>query len=212
MRSMPVERIWGAGAKAREKFKKYGYKTCDDIYRVSERRLCSIFGKAFGGFLYRAVRGQAAAAFDDVRGFRAMSAEHTVDYDIYDEFAIETAIMKICNSLMYRLLDCRWRSRTVFIKIRYEDFSTESARETSERAVGTMNDLFERVCALFHRKYKRGRGIRLVGAGLLNLETDGVCTGELFDFEDERKKKLEKCIHEINKRFPAAAIKKARLL
>ena len=141
-----------------------------------------------------------------------MSAEHTFDYDIYDEFAVETAIMKICNTLMYRLLDCRWQSRTVFIKIRYEDFSTESAQETSERAVGTMNDLFERVCALFHRKYKRGRGIRLIGAGLMNLEMDGICAGELFDFEEERKKKLEKCIHEINKKFPNAAIKKARLL
>ena len=46
----------------------------------------------------------------------------------------------------------------------------------------------------------------------MNLETDGVCPGELFDFEDERKKKLEKCIHEINKKFPSAAIKKARLI
>jgi DNA polymerase-4 len=212
MRSLPVDKIWGAGRKAQEKFGKYGYKTCDDIYRVSEQRLRSIFGKAFGSFLYRAVRGQEAASFDDLRGSRSMSAEHTFDYDIYDEFAIETAIMKICNKLMYRLLDCRWQSRTVFVKIRYEDFLTESAQETSERAVGTMNDLFERVCALFHRKYKRGRGIRLIGAGLMNLETAGLSPGELFDFEDERKKKLEKCIHEINKKFPNAAIRKARLI
>ncbi|MDR2444632.1 MAG: DNA polymerase IV [Spirochaetaceae bacterium] len=212
MRSLPVDKIWGAGGKSQEKFKKYGYKSCDDIYKVPEQRLCSIFGKAFGSFLYRAVRGQAAASFDDVRGSRSISAEHTFDYDMYDEFAVETAIMKICNTLMYRLLDCRWQSRTVCIKIRYEDFSTESAQETSERTVGTMNELFERVCALFHRKYKRGRGIRLIGAGLMNLETDGVSTGELFEFEDERKKKLEKCIHEINKKFPNAAIKKARLV
>jgi DNA polymerase-4 len=212
MRSLPVEKIWGAGGKTREKFKKYDYKTCDDIYKISEQRLCSIFGKSFGNFLYRAVRGQAAESFDDVRGSHSISAEHTFPYDIYDEFAVETAIMKICNTLMYRLLDCQWQSRTVFIKIRYEDFLTESAQETSEHAVGTMNDLFERVCTLFHRRYKRGRGIRLIGAGLMNLETAGSYPGELFDFEDERKKKLEKCIHEINKKFPAAAVKKARLI
>jgi DNA polymerase-4 len=109
------------------------------------------------------------------------------------------------------MLDSRWQSRTVCIKIRYEDFSTESARETSEHPVSTMNDLFERVCALFHRKYRRGRGIRLIGAGLMNLETSGY-PGELFEFENERKIKLEKCIHEINKKFPSAAIKKARLI
>ncbi|MDR2343505.1 MAG: DNA polymerase IV [Spirochaetaceae bacterium] len=212
MRSLPVDRIWGAGRKAQEKFKKYGYKTCDDIYKISEQRLCSVFGKAFGIFLYRAVRGQAAASFDDIRGSRSISAEHTFDYDMYDGFAVETALMKICNTLMYRLLDLDWQSRTVFIKIRYEDFSTESAQETSEHPVGTMSDLFERVCALFHRKCKRGIGIRLIGAGLMNLETAGSSAGELFEFEDERKKKLEKCIHEINKKFPEAAIKKARLI
>ncbi|MDR3355728.1 MAG: DNA polymerase IV [Spirochaetaceae bacterium] len=212
MRSLPVDKIWGAGWKAREKFRKYGLKTCDDIHGISEQRLSSLFGKAFGKFLYRAVRGQAAEAFDDTRRSRSISAEHTFDYDMYDEFAVETAIMKICNTLMYRLLDSRRQSRTVFVKIRYGDFSTESAQETSEHAVGTMNDMFERVCALFRRKYRRGMGIRLIGAGLMNLEADGATPAELFDFEDDRKKKLEKCIHEINKKFPAAAIKKARLI
>ncbi|MDR2803507.1 MAG: DNA polymerase IV [Treponema sp.] len=211
MRSLPVEKIWGAGKKAREKFKRYGYKTCDDIYKISEQTLRSIFGESFGNFLYRAVRGQAAAAFDEVRGPRSMSAEHTFEYDIYDQFAIETAIMNICNKLMFRLLDCQWHSKTVFIKIRYSDFLTESAQETSDHEIVTMNGLFERVCGLFHRKYKRGMGIRLIGAGLMNIETASA-SAELFDFEDERKKKLEKCIHEINKKFPKSVVKKARLI
>jgi DNA polymerase-4 len=131
---------------------------------------------------------------------------------MYDQFAVETAIMKICNTLMYRLLDGGLESRTVCLKIRYEDFSTESARETSEHPVSTMNDLFDRLCSLFHRKYKRDRGIRLIGAGLINLEDSKCSSGELFEFEDERKIKLEKCIHEINKKFPSSAIKKARLI
>ncbi|MDR0663880.1 MAG: DNA polymerase IV [Spirochaetaceae bacterium] len=212
MRSLSVDKIWGAGNKAQAKFKKYGYKTCDDIYKIPLQRLCSVFGKAFGDFLYRAVRGEAASSFDYIRGARSISAEHTFGFDMYDQFAVETAIMKICNTLMYRLLDSRLESRTVSLKIRYEDFSTETARETSEHPVCTMNDLFDRLCALFHRKYKRGRGIRLIGAGLMNLENAECSSGELFEFEDERKIRLEKCIHEINKKFPRAAIKKARLI
>jgi DNA polymerase-4 len=212
MRSLPAGKIWGAGGKAQAKFKKYGYKTCDDIYKISSQRLCSVFGNAFGAFLYRAVRGEDTASFDHIRGSRSISAEHTFEFDMYDQFAVETAIMKICNTLMYRLLDGRLESRTVSLKIRYEDFSTETARETSEHPVSTMNDLFDRLCSLFHRKYKRGRGIRLIGAGLMNLANAECSTGELFEFEDERKIKLEKCIHEINKKFPSAAIKKARLL
>jgi DNA polymerase-4 len=212
MRSLTVDKIWGAGGKAQAKFKKYKYTTCDDIYKIPLQRLCSVFGNAFGIFLYRAVRGEAASSFDHIRGARSISAEHTFEFDMYDQFAVETAIMKICNTLMYRLLDGRLESRTVSLKIRYDDFSTETARETSEHPVCTMNDLFDRVCSLFHRKYKRGRGIRLIGAGLINLGKSEYSSAELFEFEDERKIKLEKCIHEINKKFPAAALKKARLI
>ncbi|MDR0758724.1 MAG: DNA polymerase IV, partial [Treponema sp.] len=182
MRALPVSKIWGAGKKAQEQFKKYGFKTNDDIYRQSLESLTSIFGKAFGLFLYRAVRGEGAASFDDERGSHSMSAERTFSHDLYDEFSIETELFDICQTIMFRLLDCQWQSRTVFIKIRYNDFSTVSARESLPRPVSTINELFEQLSDLFRRKYQRGRGIRLIGAGLANLETEKAARqGELFD-------------------------------
>ncbi|MDR0878722.1 MAG: DNA polymerase IV [Treponema sp.] len=209
MRALPVGKIWGAGAKTQEEFKKRGFKTCEDIYRLSLEQLTSIFGKAFGLFLYRAVRGEAAAAFDEERGSHSMSAERTFPYDLYDEFAIETALFEICESLVWRLLDEKQQSRTVFIKIRYGDFITESAQETSANPVTSINDLFDRLLALFHKKYKSGMGVRLIGAGLSNLE-DPVPQGDLFAPADEKESTLEKKILEINKKYPNAALKKGR--
>jgi DNA polymerase-4 len=131
---------------------------------------------------------------------------------VYDEFVIETELMDICDRLTRRMLDGQWQSGTVALKIRYSDFSTESAQETSARPVGTMNDLFDRARSLFHRKYKRGYGVRLIGAGLMNLEPRAPSAGELFDFDGTKKIALESCIHEINRKFPQAAIKRARLI
>jgi DNA polymerase-4 len=211
MRSLPVSKIWGAGKKAQEQFALYGKKTGDDIYRESLESLTAVFGKAFGLFLYRAVRGEAATAFDDERGTHSMSAERTFPQDLYDEFCIETELFDICQTIMFRLLDCRWQSRTVFIKIRYNDFSTVSARETLDRPVSTINELFDRLRDLFHRKYQRGRGIRLIGGGLANLETGTPSRqGDLFDTGNEKERSLEKYILEINKKFPGAALKKGR--
>ncbi|MDR2631178.1 MAG: DNA polymerase IV [Spirochaetaceae bacterium] len=210
MRSLPVGKIWGAGKKTQEQFKQYGLKTGDDIFRLSPENLTAIFGKAFGLFLYRAVRGEAAQSFDDERGTHSMSAEQTFPYDLYDEFTIETALFDICQSLMFRLLDCNWQSRTISIKIRYHDFSTQSAQESLPHPVSTMNELFERLSALFRKKYQPGRGIRLIGAGLLNLETNAGRQGELFDSVHEKERDLEKYILEINKKFPGAALKKGR--
>ena len=140
-----------------------------------------------------------------------MSAERTFPYDLYDEFTIETALFDICETLMFRLLNQNWQSRTIAIKIRYEDFSTESARETFPNPVGSINELFDRLSALFRRKYKSGRGVRLIGAGLLNLGTENAPRqGELFDTVNEKERNLEKYILEINKKFPNAALRKGR--
>ncbi|MDR2617912.1 MAG: DNA polymerase IV, partial [Treponema sp.] len=171
MRALQVSKIWGAGEKTRELFKRYELETGDDIYRLSPAALASVFGKAFGDFLYRTVRGMPAETFDTEPGTRSMSSERTFEYDLYDPFVIETALLDICETLIWRLLDCKWRSRTVSVKIRYGDFTTEAGRETFETPVTTLNELYDRILGLFHKKYQSSGGVRLIGAGLMNLET-----------------------------------------
>jgi DNA polymerase-4 len=211
MRSLPVANIWGAGEKTREIFRTYGLKTCDDIYRLSLETLSSIFGDASGVFLYRAVRGEAAAAFDGERGSHSMSAERTFAYDLYDSFTMESVLLNLCEGLMWRLLEEKWRSRTVSLKIRYKDFTTESAQETFGNPVTTLNGLYDRLVALFRKKYRAGKGVRLLGAGLMNLECAGLPQqAELFDREDEKERLLEKVILGINKKFPDAALRRFR--
>jgi DNA polymerase-4 len=213
MLALPIAKIWGVGSKTREQLAKQGLKTCADIHRLTLKNLRALFGEAFGLFLYRAVRGEAAQAFDDGRLTHSMSAERTFPYDLYDEFSIETALFEICETLMFRFLDQNWRSKTVSIKIRYDDFSTVSAQETLPRPVSGINELFDHLSALFRRKRQSGRGVRLIGAGLLNLETDDTPRqGELFDGPDEKKRTLDKYILEINKKFPSAALRRGRSL
>ena len=212
MRSLPVEKIWGAGNKTQDIFKKHGFKTGEDIFKLSLDALTAIFGKAFGLFLYRAVRGEEAAAFDEGRGTHSISAERTFPVDLYDEFAIETALFDLCQTIMWRLLDSRRQSRTVSIKIRYDDFTTEGARESSPGHVATLNELYDRLLALFRKKYQKGRGVRLIGAGLMNLEDGSVTQGNLFDDGAEKERGLEQTILAINKKFPNAALRRGRLV
>ena len=210
MRSLPVAKIWGAGNKTQELFARHNLKTCDEIYRLSVSSLESIFGKSFGNFLYQAVRGQGAQSFDSSRGTHSMSAERTFPYDLYDEFEIETVILDICQTLTWRLLNQSWKSRTVSVKIRYEDFSTEICRKTYSTPVSSMNDLYEKILSVFRGKYQKGRGIRLIGVGLMNLETGDARQADLFDAKSDRERLLEKSILEINQKFPKAALKRGR--
>jgi len=211
MRSLPVGKIWGAGEKTQSIFAKHGLKTCEDIYRLSGEALISMFGKAFGKFLFMAVRGEPAESFERESGSRSMSAERTFDYDLYDEFTIETAILEICQTLFFRLLSSGTQSSTVSIKIRYSDFSTEGMRETFRNPILTLNDFYEYVLDLFHKKYRKGLGIRLIGAGFMNLETEkNVRQGDLFDTLNEKERLLEESILKINEKYPEAALKRSR--
>jgi DNA polymerase-4 len=213
MLSLPVDKIWGAGGKTRERLKKAGFRSTADIYKASLQMLTSIFGDAGGSFLYRAVRGEAAEPFDEASKTHSLSSENTFDFDLHDRYAIVTALLELCQTVMFRLLKHNWHSKTVCIKIRYGDFSTTNVQETSNRDISSLDDLYERVLALFNKKYKAGEGIRLLGVGAMNLETgDGAEQPELFDFGDAKKKTVEKSILALQKKHPEIAIKKARLL
>jgi DNA polymerase-4 len=212
MRGLPAGKIWGAGSKTRELFRKYGLAGCGDIYRLSPETLRSIFGQSLGTFLYRAVRGESAELFDGERGSHSMSAERTFEYDLYDDFAIETELFNICQIIIWRLLDSGLQSRTISVKIRYADFSTETARETFTAPVSTLNELYDRVLALFRKRHRRGKGVRLTGAGLMNLENISARQGELFNGEGEKERRLEEAIFEINRKHPNAALRRGRSL
>ena len=211
MRSLPVTKIWGAGEKTQEIFSKHGLKKCEDIYRLSIESLASMFGNAFGNFLYRVVRGEPAENFDREPGSRSMSAERTFAYDISDEFAIETALLEICETLMFRLISSRVESATVSLKIRYSDFSTGNVQKTFHEPVLTLNDFYKHVLDLFHKKYQRGRGVRLIGAGLANLtEENHLRQGDLFDAKKEKERRLEESILKINEKYPEASLRRGR--
>jgi DNA polymerase-4 len=211
MRSLPVTKIWGAGEKTQEIFNKHGLKKCEDVYRLSKESLASMFGNAFGNFLYRAVRGEPAENFDREPGSRSMSAERTFAYDLSDEFAIETALLEICETLMFRLISGRVESATVSLKIRYSDFSTANVQKTFHEPVLTLNDFYTHVLDLFQKKYQRGRGVRLIGAGLANLtEETNLRQGDLFNAEKEKERRLEEFILKINEKHPTATLRRGR--
>jgi DNA polymerase-4 len=210
MEALPVDKIWGAGKKTQELFNKHGLKTCGDIARLSAEILVSLFGKSFGAFLYRAVRGEAAESFDDERGGHSMSAERTFPVDLYDAFALETALLEICQTVFWRVRCDRLSSRTISLKIRYNDFATDLARETTPDSVATLNDLYDRCLALFHKKYRPGRGVRLLGAGLMNLENTTLRQADLFGEKTEKERLLEETILKINQKFPGAALQRGR--
>ena len=213
MLNLPLKKVWGIGDKTLEALRAAGLRTTKDIHEKSKEALVFMFGENTGDFLYNVVRGIEAVDFDRKTKSHSISNETTFPYDVTDSYTAETTILELCHSVMFRLLREKGFSKTVMVKIRYEDFTTVSVQQTFSDYILTLDSLYARAKELFERKYEQGRGIRLIGIALENIEaTQKNQQQSLFDDGTEKKQKVENAILNLEKKHPEIKIHKARML
>lgn len=212
METLPLKKVWGVGDKLLERLNSHGIRTVQEGLALPLSTLERFLGQASAQFLYNALRGMEAATFRDAPQSRSISAENTYEDDLVDRYTIGTALMDLCQNVMFRLMKEDWKSRTVCVKIRYRDFTTTSIQETASRYIASTEDLFQRASALFDKRFNGG-GIRLLGVGAMNLEPgQEPLQTELFDFGQERHHKLEEVVLQLKTKNPNLPLTKARLL
>lgn len=212
METLPLHKVWGVGEKLLERLKSHGIHTVSEALALPLPTLERFLGHASAQFLYNALRGMEAATFRDAPQSRSISAENTYEDDLVDRYTIGTALMDLCQNVMFRLMKEDWKSRTVCVKIRYNDFTTTSIQETGPRYIASADDLFQRASTLFDKRFN-GRGVRLLGVGAMNLEPgQEPLQTELFDFGQERHHKLEEVVLQLKAKNPNLPLTKARLL
>ena len=77
-------------------------------------------------------------------------------------------------------------SKTVQLKLRYDDFETITRRKTIQPTHSTQT-LFETAAQLFSGINRQSRGVRLIGLGTANLSRSAPMQLSLFDQEDKDK-------------------------
>ena len=213
MLALPLDKLWGAGGKTQKRLRDSGLFSTADIYSKSEALLQTMFGDSAGSFLYQAVRGNPGMIFGEEARNHSISSECTYDFDLTDRYAIDTALMELSMNVLYRMHKEQVKSRTLALKIRYEDFTTVSVQETGDFSISNADDMFERCKRLFDKKYERGRGIRLLGVACEKVYGRDIPDQKsLFDFGDEKKAKIEEAIYKMQDKHPEIKIRKARML
>ncbi len=214
MLNLPLNKVWGLGPKSLELIRSKGITSTRDIYEKDYNTLEFLFGKNMAGFLYNVVRGIEKESFSREAKSHSISAETTFPYDLTDIYMIETELLELAHGVFFRLLKEESFSRTVIVKIRYDDFSTCTVQETSERNIITLDSFFEIIKRLFEKRYQNGRGIRLLGVGFENIvKEEKPYQQDLFNTgNDEKKQAVEKAILKLSKKHPEIKVSKARTL
>jgi DNA polymerase-4 len=94
----------------------------------------------------------------------------------------------------------------IAVKIRYPDFETTS-RQTSIVYTFYDDELITKAKDLFHKLYRKGQPVRLLGVRLSELVDEAVQTNLFNDVE--KKTELYKAIDDVKNRFGSKSLTKA---
>ncbi len=207
--------LWGVGEKTHSRLLELNITSVERLRRFPQDILCSMLGKACGLYLYRAVRGFDPGIFlpESETRSRSLSSEITFESDKKNPESIKMSILEISDQIMYRLIRGGWKANTVFLKLRYFDFTTVSAQKTLKHWITSSDELYQIALELLKQKWDGSTPIRLIGAGTANLvKEETVSQGELFEDQYLKKRKVEEAVTRIRKRNAGVKLTKASLL
>jgi len=205
---LPIERLWGVGAKTRAVLTDYGVRTIGDLAALPVDILLRRFGNSGSQLAARAV-GIDPSPVGDGAATKSLSHEHTFDVDTADWEVIERTLLALSEGVAGRLRAGGVKAGTVAIRLRDSDFVTISRQRTLKEPTD-MTDAIWRTAVSLIRPQVRGMRVRLLGVGASHL-TDREQLA-LFGDEGGRRRRVVEASDAIRERFGARAITRARLL
>ncbi|WP_432222726.1 DNA polymerase IV [Flavobacterium sp. TMP13] len=183
LEELPIRKFYGVGKVTTEKMYQLGIFTGADLKTKSEEFLEKHFGKS-GKFYYNVVRGVHNSEVKSHRIAKSVAAEHTFDVNLSSEIFMLEQLEKIAASLEKRILKHKVSGKTVTLKIKYSDFTTQTRSKTLPYFIADKHLIVETVKDLLYQERMKD-SVRLLGISLSNLNTEqkkAVVVQLKFDF------------------------------
>ncbi len=203
---LPVNKFSGVGEHLYQKLLSMGIKTIRDLSETPVELLEKQIGK-YGVDLWQKSQGIHHSEVHAYHEAKSISTENTFEENTSDEKFLLSELVRMTEKIAYELRQDEKLAGCIAVKIRYPDFETTSRQTTIDY---TMRDdeLIPVAIDLFHKLYRKGKPVRLLGVRLSEL-TNHAIQGSLFD-DAAKKNKLYKAIDDVKNTFGKAAVKKAR--
>ncbi len=205
---LPINRLWGVGAKSAAALREYGVRTIGDLAALPDDLLVRRFGK-HGASLGERARGLDADPVRDRDAAKSIGHEHTFDVDTSDREVIERTLLGMSEGVAGRLRDSHVRASTIAVKIRDTTFRTITRRRTLAEPTDLTEPIFRTALELA-RPEVRGIRIRLLGVTASGLGEPDQLT--LFAADEPRRRKVIEAADAVRHRFGERAITRARLV
>jgi len=202
---LKVNKIPGVGDHTYQSLREMGVLTIRDLseqpLEVLERR----FGK-YGSDLWSKSRGIHEGEVVPYHEAKSISTENTFEENKTDVDFLMAELVRMTERVGYELRQDNKTAGCVAVKIRYGDFETTSRQVTIPYTFYD-DELIAKAKELFHKLWRKGEPIRLLGVRLSELTGEAIQTNL---FQDTKKKtELYKAIDEVKNKWGKGAVVKA---
>ena len=202
---MPVSKIPGVGDHTYEVLKAMGIFTINDINLRTKEELDERLGK-WGTDLWQKSFGLHYGEVTQYHEAKSISSENTFNENQTDMNFLMSEVVRLSEKIAFELRQDGKVAGCIAVKIRYPDFETTS-RQTTVQFTCADDEIIPVAKDLFHKLYRKGMPIRLLGVRLSELTMDAVQTN-LFD-NLARKSDLYKAIDDVKNRFGKLKLRRA---
>ncbi|MFW0788069.1 DNA polymerase IV [Gordonia sp. CPCC 205333] len=210
---LPVRRLWGVGAITETKLADAGVRTVGDLAELGERNLSGILGRASGRHLYSLAMAQDPRRVETGRRRGSIGSQRALGRKPKSPADLEATLIAIVERLAKRLRKADRLTRTVVLRLRFDDFG----RATRSRSMLTATDRTDILMALARGLFAdalpliRDRGCTLIGLSLTNLDDADTCQLAL-PFDDDHQPALDQTMDDLRTRFGVDAVTRAVLV
>jgi DNA polymerase-4 len=203
--SLPVNKIPGVGDQTYEVLKAMGIYNISDLSLKTKEELEERLGK-WGIDLWNKSFGLHNSEVRQYREAKSVSSENTFHENKTDLVFLMSELVRLTEKIAFELRQDGKVSGCVAVKIRYPDFETTS-RQAAIPLTCADDEIIPVVKELFHKLYRKGKPVRLLGVRLSELANEVVQTNLFNDIE--RKNDLYKAIDDVKNRFGKLKLKRA---
>ncbi len=195
---LDIGKLPGVGAKTETVLQTHGIWKIRDLFTKNERELEALLGRAWPAFLAMA-RGEDDRPIKTAReDAKSYSQQETFRKDVGDFAEIERTAKGMIDALLADIRADGKRVRTMTVKVRYGDFTQETAGKSLPEASDLEQPFYPLAGVLLRQAWSKQRPLRLVSVKFSGVE-HGARQLDMFAQTDEKRRQLAAVLDKMNK-------------